>query len=996
MGDLFTVTAGCLPASAKVMGFRGREALSQLYEVFVYVSVDHGGGDSVDLADAVGSRITLTMHPPNALAELVGLTPAFHISGIVRDLELASDVSGRSVFRATIVPQLWLLSHSIHSRVFTNKSVPEIIEATLQDNGLSGEDYELRLSKTYAIEEHVAQYKESDFAFLSRWMEREGMYYFFEHGEGSEKLVICDDASAHGPLRPMPVSYDPADGDVMQKEGFHSLALRRTALAANVTVSDYDYAKPALTVNGSAPVSPLGVAEIVVHSDRFFTPAEGKRLAAIRAEALRATETVINANGTARLLRPGYTFDLQDHPRGEVNQKYLPLSVEHIGRQTHGPSELDELISDKSPDVYRVSVQAIPHDVQFRSKRTTPWPKIDGFENGSVCGATTSNYAQIDDQGRYSIKLFFDEGTLRDGKASTLVRMAQPHGGSTEGFHFPLRKGTEVLVEFLDGDPDRPLIAAVLPTMTTPSPVTSGNNTKNVLQTGGSTRLQIEDAAGGQYMHTTTPVQNTSMYMGTDASSKDGHHVELTTGGSGGHSFGTYVNEFVGGYRTEHVVADNSRNYGANYTSSVLGNVQQSYDADQSTTVVSNVIRTVIGTLGDTVEGVVTRDFSATWNLSVTADATETFQANSVLKVKGDQTVTINGKATNTIQGSLTETVNGLHKHVANASYNLEATPDAKFHATANVMIRGDAKASLSAPPTTVNGDTSVEIHGGSKVDIVSPSVTLNGSAAINLNGGTIEITGGDISIVGGAIDFEASGPMELKADGPLMAIAGGAATISGGPMIDAKAGLITLAIVGPPSTGLGADVDAIVAMSPLFMQNIQAILANGVVIEYGPAGDGSYFTGDKIVIDGSLKGNPTAVAGVLAHESGHALYTQGYTPPDGLTRQQYVDTNVNHSNKNEAEATLTNIGIRNELLNAGGPDVGINGSQSAQYQQIYDKYPNPADRDTARQEIANVWGNSEVPSVKKDDGSYYTNYNDYYGTFYGNWYDTNVGGGGP
>ncbi len=1001
MGDLFTVTAGCLPASAKVMGFRGREALSQLYEVSVYVSIDHGAGDAVDLADAVGSRLTLTMHPPNALAELVGLTPAFHISGVVRDLELASDVSGRSVFRATIVPQLWLLQHSIHSRVFTNKSVPEILEAILQDNGLSDDDYELRLSKTYAIEEHVAQYKESDFAFLSRWMEREGMYYFFEHGEGSEKLVICDDASAHVGLRPSPVNYDPSDGDVMGKEGFHSLALRKSALAANVTVNDYDYAKPALTVNGTAPVSALGVAEIVVHADRFFTPAEGKRLAGLRAEALRATETVINASGTARLLRPGYTFDLQDHPRGEVNKKYLPLSVEHIGRQVHGPSELDELIPDKSPDVYRVNVQAIPHDVQFRSLRTTPWPKIDGFENGSVCGATTSNYAQIDDQGRYAIKLFFDEGTLRDGKASTLVRMAQPHGGTTEGFHFPLRKGTEVLVEFLDGDPDRPVIAAVLPTMTTPSPVTSGNNTKNVLQTGGNTRLQIEDAAGGQYMHTTTPVQNTSMWMGTDATSKDGHNVELTTGGSGAASFGTYVHEFVGGYRTEHVVADHSRNYDANYTSTVLGNVQQSYDSDQSTTVVSNVIRTVTGTLGDTVEGAVTRNYQTTWNLSVTADGTETFQANSVLKVKGDQTVTVNGKATRTVEGSLTETVNGLHKHIANTGYNLEAKPDAKFHATANVMIRGDVKAQLSAPPTTINGDTSVDIHGGSKVDIVSPSVSLVGSAAINFNGGTIEITGGDISIVGGNINFESSGPLDLKADGPLIALAGGAATIQGGPMIDAKAGLITLGIVGPPSTGLGADVDALVAMSPQFMQNIQALLADGWTIQYGTPGGGSYCDRAKkiIVIDPAMKGNPNAIAGTLAHETGHALYEpNAYVPPDGLTRQQYIDQNVNNNLLDEAEASLTQAQIRQEIQNAGGPDIGGSGQQAAQYQSIYEKYPNPADRETARQEVADIFGSAEVPSVPKPDGTQYGSYNDYYGQSYADYWDTNVAppGGGP
>ncbi len=995
MSDLFTVQSGSLPPNARVMGFTAREALSSLFELSIYVAVDGGAGQDVELEDAVGSRLTLTCREPGSLAELTGVGEPFVFSGVVSAMELVSELDGRSVFAATVVPQLWSLQYSVHSRVFTQKTVPEILEAILQENGIDA--YELRLSGSYAVEAHVSQYKESDFAFLSRWMEREGIYYFFEHSDGVDKLILADEKQAHSPLRSAPVRFHPASQDELAQEAFHQLGLKRNVLPAMVTLNDYDYAKPALGVSGRALVSQSGLAQLVMHSDRFFAPDDGSRLANLRAEALLATETQVTARGTARKLRSGYTFEVYDHPRAELSAAFLAVSLKHVGRQLHGASELDALISDKSPEVYRVEVQAIPAATQFRAARSTPWPQVPGYENGVVDGSGTSNYAQIDDAGRYSIKLKYDEGTAAGGQSSTWVRMAQPHGGQVEGFHFPLRKGTEVLVQFLDGDPDRPLIAAVLPTAATPSPVTSGNNTKNVLQTGGSTRVEIEDAAGGQYMHTTTPVQNTSLWMGTDATSKDGHNVELTTGGSGASSFGTYLHEFVGARKTEHVVGDHTRNFDANYMSTVASDVQQTYSQNQTTSVLMNVLRTVVGTVGDTVEQAVTKSFASSWDLHVVADVTEDLLANSVLKVKGNQDVTIDGKADRKVEGTLTETVNGLSKHVANADYSLEVKTKAGMHATADFKIRGDTKAQLSSPDTTINGDTSVNVHGGSKVDIISQSVSVIGSSSINLNGGPIEILGGTISIVGANIKMESAGTLDSKADGPRLGIAGGAVTILGGPLIDAKAGLITLAIVGPPSTGLGADVDAMVAMSPTLMANIQALLADGWTIQYGPAGQGSYCDKNKkiIVIDSNEKGNPTAVTQTLAHESGHALYEQDpYVPPDGLTRQQYIDQNVNRNLKDEAEATLTNATIRSEINNAGGPDIGIAGQQGAQYQAIADKYPNPADRDLARQEIANVFGAGEVPSVPKPDGTMYGSYNDYYGQAYADFWDANVGGG--
>ena len=183
-----------------------------------------------------------------------------------------------------------------------------------------------------------------------------------------------------------------------------------------------------------------------------------------------------------------------------------------------------------------VEVVAIAASVQFRPPRRTPVPRIYGMEGAVVDGQADTDYAQLDEHGRYLVKLRFDESPAKDGKASARVRMMQPHGGNPESFHFPLRKGTEVLLAFEGGDPDRPVIAGVVPNLLNPSPVTSKNATKNVLMTGGGNRLIIEDAEGKEYIHLATPHKRTFMHMGStfnpqynQITNTDGTNLSYTT-----------------------------------------------------------------------------------------------------------------------------------------------------------------------------------------------------------------------------------------------------------------------------------------------------------------------------------------------------------------------------------------------------------------------------------------------------------------------------------
>ncbi|APR87189.1 VgrG protein [Minicystis rosea] len=496
-------------------------------------------GQELDLGDVIGAKATLAIDRDDGRAPFV-----FH--GIFAAFELLHESEGQSLFHATLVPQLWQLGQTLHSRVFTNLSIPDILREVLEDSGLGSDDFILRLAGDYRPEEHVCQYQESNLDFISRWMEREGMYYYFEQGDASERLVIADNKSFHGALEDAKVRYFALAGhDASAKEALHTFTCKHRALPAGVRLKDYDYARPTLDVSGSASVSKTGLGEINAHGGRFFSPEDGRRLATIRAEELLARQVVYRGAGTALYLRPGYCFALEDHPRAAFDTKYLVVHAEHQGNQGIGSPEIRALTGIEGDRAYWVEIAAIPASAQFRAERKTPWPRVHGFENAVVCGPIESEYAQIDAAGRYHVKLQFDESELKDGRASTWVRMLQPHGGTVEGWHFPLRKGTEVLITFLGGDPDRPVIAGVVPNLHTPSPVTQQNHTTNIIQTGGHNRFELEDKAGHERITLKTPYANSMLRLGAP---NDNHNFIVKTDGNGLLHYGTNLDLNVGGF----------------------------------------------------------------------------------------------------------------------------------------------------------------------------------------------------------------------------------------------------------------------------------------------------------------------------------------------------------------------------------------------------------------------------------------------------------------
>ncbi|NUQ72236.1 MAG: type VI secretion system tip protein VgrG [Polyangiaceae bacterium] len=666
MDDKIRFESESLPGDAlRVLAFSCEEQLGAPYSLRVHIDLK---AELPDLEDALGKPGTLTF----------GST-VFH--GLLLEAELLLAVGDRRIFRLLLGPALRALDFAHHSRVFIDKTVPDVIEAILKENELS--TYELRLSGKYAKRKHICQYKESDLAFLHRWMEREGIYYYFLQEDAAEKLIICDDKSRHDDADPAAVRYHPTSGDdALAGESFGSWRRVHAGVTESVTLGDYDYLKPALKISGKKAQSAVGFEEFVRFEDNLWDQPEADRLAGVRAEHLKAAQVRFHGRGRARGLHAGLCFTLEEHPREPFNQRYQICRVTHYGTLLRNDPALErQLDLPRAEGSYQVLVEVLPDSVQYRPERRTPWPAVHGVESALVDGQASSPYAQIDSEGRYRVRMLFDEAQNPDGSASAWLRMLQPHGGAPEGHHFPLRKGTEVLVAFVHGDPDRPYIVGAAPAQTTPSQVTSKNHTKNVLQTGSLNRVEIEDLEGDQYIDISTPPEKTFVHLGAHAGLGD-HNIVTKTSGDGLHNAGGNRDITVGGDQTEDVTGNVTEEYAANQTTHVFGSFTETINSGETQTISAGSTQTIDGGLTQTIDGGDTR--------TVNGSLTET--------INGDRTQTITGSTTETIGGSLSQTVVGSINISTPASYVLNAAGGVNMITPATGKVTGLGGVTLIAP----------------------------------------------------------------------------------------------------------------------------------------------------------------------------------------------------------------------------------------------------------------------------------------------------------
>ena len=498
---------GFAPDTFHVVRFSGTEGLSKLYDFELTLLAKD---PDLDMAQALSATATFTVHRPES-SDLVW-------KGILKDLRLTGVAKGQAFFKAHLAPKAWLATQSFHNRIFLNQDLVQNLGDCLEDAGLAhGLDFELRLTASYPRREYVCQYNESHFAFVSRWCERNGLYFYFDQSGPQEKLLITDSRNVHAP-HPAgePLVFADASGLDSSLTGKAVKNLQREAkrLPAKVLVKDYNYRIPGLDIRAEAPVSQSGFGQVYVHGGHLRSLKQAAFLASIRAQSLACREAVVFGESNAPFVQPGYLFDLSGHPRKDCNGSFLTVEVRHEGAQEAWLTSGLGLTGLGDRLFYRNGFAAIPSSVQFRAEIKTPRPFIHGSLSARVDAEGSGKYAELDELGRYKVLMPFDVSGRKDGHASSWVRMATPYAGPDHGLHLPLHKGTEVALIFVEGDPDQPVIAGAVPNPATPSVVTDSNQTTARLLTAGGNALNFQDQQGQEQMLLSSPQMQTSVSLG--------------------------------------------------------------------------------------------------------------------------------------------------------------------------------------------------------------------------------------------------------------------------------------------------------------------------------------------------------------------------------------------------------------------------------------------------------------------------------------------------
>jgi len=632
------------------------ERLSSPYRAELILACE----DTIALNDVVGKEALLTLRgdPEDRLVH--GLIHRFAQTGR----------QGRFIlYEAHLVPQLWLLSQRQDSRIFQNESVREIVPEILKDDQIPADRAVLRLQDTYKPKEYGVQYQETDLAFLSRILEGEGIWYFFEQSRDKHVAVFADSRSAYKPVEGgATLSFKQNKGMPGMEEAVYQFSLSRAIVPGKISQTDFNYNTPSLPLASQDQAQKNQALEIYEYPGGYDDPDAGQRLAKVRLQEITAMQETGDGASTCPRLTPGSVFRLKGHPTQGFNRDYFVVSVRHRGTQ---PQAVEETNSAGAMS-YTNEFTVIPADATFRPARQTPKPVIQGPQTAVVMGPQGEEI-YTDEQGRVKVKFHWDRGQSKDEKSSCWIRVSQFWAGEGWGAMFLPRRGQEVIVSFLDGDPDRPIITGRVYNGANPPPhALPDHKTKSTILSqssqggGGANELSFEDAKGSEevYLHGRKDLRiqvehNKDQLVGNDETlTVKNNRVKIVAsdqlaniGGSKSETVVKASTENVGLARLLNVGVDYSVNVGAAHTVTVGGAMNTAVGLAHAEEVGLSKNVVVGQDFNTTVHKDHTLDISGQANTNVgksyTIEAGDSFEivcGQSAFKLEKDGTVTLTGK----------------------------------------------------------------------------------------------------------------------------------------------------------------------------------------------------------------------------------------------------------------------------------------------------------------------------------------------------------------
>ncbi|EOV9017723.1 type VI secretion system Vgr family protein [Cronobacter muytjensii] len=433
------------PETLLFKSLSGTEQLSALYEFDVEFLSPF---NDLDIKGLLGKPVTIEIRNSS-------LTPRLLNGDIIRLSQDGQDENGERYYRyrATLCPALWYLTQNRDFRIWQEKTVPEIIRALLNEYQIP---FELQLSGEYRNWGYCVQYNESDFDFISRLMEHEGIYYYFRHESESQTLVITDSPFKHRPLQ----GYDiinwniPANKTPANVEGIHSWRISGAITPSLYSHDDYDFRKPRARLF-EARENPRSFAarkaEIYDWPGRYTDHQHGQNYVKVRQQELESKHEQMSGSATSLGIAPGFTFRFAGAPRREDEGEYLTV------RATYLLTENPYTSSAETPAIHQIDFDVVSADLNWRPQRNTPWPRTYGPQTAEVVGPQ-GEPIWTDKYGRVKVKFRWDRYSETDDSCSCWVRVSSAWAGWKYGGMQIPRVGEEVVVDFINGDPDRPII----------------------------------------------------------------------------------------------------------------------------------------------------------------------------------------------------------------------------------------------------------------------------------------------------------------------------------------------------------------------------------------------------------------------------------------------------------------------------------------------------------------------------------------------------------
>jgi len=508
-----------------VVKFEGHEAISSLFWFDLTLVASTA---DVDLSALTNHAATFAMRTATGSQ----YTP-YH--GIVSQAQQLGQVDNHYFYRVMVVPKLHTLTLSRVNEIYLNEdSIPDVISDLLRNNNFSNSDFKVALKNSSDYRKHsfVCQYQETHFAFISRWMEKEGLYYYFDHepdpgllalvgldGNDSAQLVMTDYKQSHS-NNTLSLKYVPPENVQTARldQSITSFIWQRQQVSKKVIVQDYNFRKAAMAddLKADETVSDGRTGELMFFGDNLRTKSEASRLAKVRAEQLDCEAEKFLGEAPAVGIRSGYFIELSNHYRNDCNDRYLVTEIEHRG------SQIGVVLSGKNTQyakgetgsIYHAKFQAIRASQQFRAKPVTPRPSIAGFLSGIVDSEGLGQSAELNEYGQYKVQMQYDLSSKRASKGSAWIRMASPYAGDGHGMHFPLLKGTEVVVGFNGGDPDQPVILGAVTNSENKNVVVDSNSQNNGIKSVSGNIISMNDGLGSNNIVLHSPQGGSYMILG--------------------------------------------------------------------------------------------------------------------------------------------------------------------------------------------------------------------------------------------------------------------------------------------------------------------------------------------------------------------------------------------------------------------------------------------------------------------------------------------------